>query len=452
MSLAISSFSQNYASLYGGALASDESNTEVSNSTFSGNTSDGDGGGLEASGSRPLALTNCTVVNNTLTGAGRGDNIFTGSANSNVNIRLKNSIIAGATANNCNASVTSLGNNIESSDSCGLASASDLRNTDPMLDTIGNNGGPTKTHALLSGSPAVDSGSASGCPSVDQRGFIRPQDGDGNGGPACDIGAVEQSFAGVSIRANASILSESSGTAATFTVSRQGDLGVPLSVRFSISGSAALNSDFSMSLAPPATILIPIGADSATITLTPVNDSVAEADESVTLTLGAGPGYAVTSPSSATVSIISDEVVLPNQGTPNSPDSTLTIGEALDLNLNWRTSGHKSWVAQRTITHDGSDAVQAGPVPLKKASSLSASIVGPAKVSFWWKTISAKNDKLSFSIGRKVLASRGGNGNWQKRTFKLPKGKHALRWSFKPTSKASASKSVAYLDEVSIAK
>ena len=49
------------------------------------------------------------------------------------------------------------------------------------------NGGPTQTHALLPGSPAIDAGgtSANGCPATDQRGFPRPQGG------ACDIGAFE---------------------------------------------------------------------------------------------------------------------------------------------------------------------------------------------------------------------------------------------------------------------
>ena len=71
-----------------------------------------------------------------------------------------------------------------------------------ILDpTLANNGGPTQTHALVQGSPAIDAGGpacpdATGAPlSTDQRGEPRPVDGDGDGTPACDIGAVELQLA-----------------------------------------------------------------------------------------------------------------------------------------------------------------------------------------------------------------------------------------------------------------
>jgi len=64
--------------------------------------------------------------------------------------------------------------------------------TDPLLGPLANNGGSTQTHALLTGSPAIDAGNAGGCTDnlgvvlkTDQRGFHRPI------GLHCDIGAVE---------------------------------------------------------------------------------------------------------------------------------------------------------------------------------------------------------------------------------------------------------------------
>jgi hypothetical protein len=51
---------------------------------------------------------------------------------------------------------------------------------------LGKNGGPTPTHALLIGSPAIDAGTAEGCPATDQRGVLRPQ------GKACDMGSLER--------------------------------------------------------------------------------------------------------------------------------------------------------------------------------------------------------------------------------------------------------------------
>lgn len=57
---------------------------------------------------------------------------------------------------------------------------------DPLLGPLANNGGPTTTHALLAGSPAIDAGTSEGCPATDQRGVARPQ------GSACDIGSFER--------------------------------------------------------------------------------------------------------------------------------------------------------------------------------------------------------------------------------------------------------------------
>ena len=57
---------------------------------------------------------------------------------------------------------------------------------DPKIGPLADNGGPTKTRALLSGSPAIDAASAAACPATDQRGVARPQ------GAGCDIGSFEK--------------------------------------------------------------------------------------------------------------------------------------------------------------------------------------------------------------------------------------------------------------------
>lgn len=69
---------------------------------------------------------------------------------------------------------------------------------DPQLGPLADNGGPTQTHALPAGSPAIDAGNAGGCRdslgallTADQRGFARTVDGDADGTAICDIGAYE---------------------------------------------------------------------------------------------------------------------------------------------------------------------------------------------------------------------------------------------------------------------
>jgi len=109
---------------------------------------------------------------------------------------LDRSIIVGSCAI---PSLTSGGHNIGTDGTCNLTDPTDLPSTDPMLGPLQDNGGPTATHALLPGSPAIDAIPAADCtwdddgdpetPEVplrsDQRGAWRPQGG------GCDIGAVE---------------------------------------------------------------------------------------------------------------------------------------------------------------------------------------------------------------------------------------------------------------------
>jgi hypothetical protein len=67
-----------------------------------------------------------------------------------------------------------------------------------ILGPLQNNGGPTQTHALVAGSPAIDAGDPDGCRDsvkallrTDQRGFARHADGNKDGTIRCDTGAYE---------------------------------------------------------------------------------------------------------------------------------------------------------------------------------------------------------------------------------------------------------------------
>jgi hypothetical protein len=143
-------------------------------------------------------MTNVTITDNVADNDGDGAGDGGGVAHDGGSLSFKNTLIAGNTdaggqAPDCSGTVTSQGFNLlGNSTGCTLTpTTGDLVGTganpiDPLLGPLQNNGGPTLTHALLPGSPAIDA-VTSGCPppTTDQRGVARPQ------GAACDIGAYE---------------------------------------------------------------------------------------------------------------------------------------------------------------------------------------------------------------------------------------------------------------------
>jgi hypothetical protein len=171
------------------------------NTTVSGNRASGAAGGIWNSGG--LRLLNCTVASNFVFGniynrptSGGGvwnwfDNIDVG------DFQCRNTIIAGnhSTLTNCtfcpddiSGYMGSFGHNLIQNANGWLnagSEPSDLVGVDPLLGPLQDNGGPTWTHALLRGSPAIDAGDPAGAPSTDQRGLPRPQ------GAGFDIGAFE---------------------------------------------------------------------------------------------------------------------------------------------------------------------------------------------------------------------------------------------------------------------
>jgi hypothetical protein len=184
--------SENSAYEAGSALYDNgEGHVWLANVTVAGNTvSIGDGSILI--GSASLAdIWSSTIAHNTSLAGTRPAGLVNAGTTSVVN-----TILAFNSNDECfvySGAIVDMGNNIESDASCGLGWT---QNTDPMLGPLGDNGGPTRTMALLPGSPALEVGWNTFCglypvESLDQRGWSRPIDADGDGYSGCDIGAYE---------------------------------------------------------------------------------------------------------------------------------------------------------------------------------------------------------------------------------------------------------------------
>lgn len=198
----------------------------ITNSTITGNTASGTGGGIFNDGGGNLTVVNSTIAANTATYGGGG--IF----NQNSTLKLKNTIVAqnsilnGNTAKDIFGAFVSQGYNLiqDRTGTSGFISTDLPAGTNPLLGSFSDNNGPTKTFPLLAGSPAIDVIAAGNCTvSIDQRGAARPFN------TLCDIGAYEfgataptfsQTFSSNSNPANVS-------QTVTFTVSVSSNLNSP---------------------------------------------------------------------------------------------------------------------------------------------------------------------------------------------------------------------------------
>lgn len=203
----------------GGILSSNSSSLSIESSTISNNTSETTGGGITANLGSSLSISNSTIsTNNTI---GNGGGIFLSIENATIiNSTITNntsSVGSGVTATSATVTVmigntiiaenngsgdafgtfVSLGNNLIGAGDLAIGFVNNVNGDqvgtgvspiDPLLGPLVNNGGPTLTHALLPGSPAIDAGNNANAPGpFDQRGpgFLRIVNG------IVDIGSFE---------------------------------------------------------------------------------------------------------------------------------------------------------------------------------------------------------------------------------------------------------------------
>jgi CSLREA domain-containing protein len=188
----------------GGGLTLDPSaSNAVRNSTLSGNGSTGlnVGGGCEppqipCPSSGGTTLDNVTITGHSGVAVNDRFTVFPSGGSFAIPVTARNSVLAG-NGSECDSELVSGGYNLlQTLTGCTVTgdTTGNVVGAPAVLGPLASNGGPTQTHALLAGSPAINAGNPAApgsgggaCLATDQRAVARP------GGPRCDMGAFESS-------------------------------------------------------------------------------------------------------------------------------------------------------------------------------------------------------------------------------------------------------------------
>ena len=273
----------------GGGIAIESSTVTLRNSTVSGNTAGVNGGGIAVhNGSgRTVTIYNATVADNHAGGLGGAPYRDT-SADA---VRIVNSLIATNTASaspDVSGAFIDFGSNLvgDGTGSSGLGGnlvGTAASQIDPVIGPLADNGGPTLTHALLTGSPAIEGVTYASnfvLPN-DQRGVSRPQ------GNQRDIGSFEWIWPPqLTLTIRSTLLNETgTGTSTTGYVTRPSSSDLSAAVMVTLA-----NGDTS-ELSLPASVVIPAGSTvSSFFAVSAVDDGIVDGDQVVAVTASAA-GY-----------------------------------------------------------------------------------------------------------------------------------------------------------------
>ncbi|HVV00186.1 MAG TPA: hypothetical protein VHH88_02420, partial [Verrucomicrobiae bacterium] len=118
-------------------------------------------------------------------------------------------------------------------------------------------------------------------------------------------------------------------------------------------------------------------------------------------------------------------------------------------NLDWRTWGANSWFEETTNTHNGISAAQSGTIGNSQETWLTASVNGPGRLSFWWRTSSEPQfDWLEFYINQSLQDRISGESGWQSRVFNVPPGSNILAWHYTKDVDGARGLDAAWVSEV----
>ena len=199
----------------------------------------------------------------------------------------------------------------------------------------------------------------------------------------------------VSVAVSPSSVLENGTPNLIYTFTRSSLTSDPLTVNFTVSGTATLATDYTQSGASTfsgggsGSVTFGFGQTTASVTINPKADAMVELDETVVLTLTSGTGYTVSATAIATGTITNDDALstvtlavspasVMENGSPNmSYTFTRTGSTALGLTVNFTVGGTATFVSDYTQTGAGTFSASAGSVSFGFGQSTATVIVNP---------------------------------------------------------------------------
>jgi len=194
----------------------------------------------------------------------------------------------------------------------------------------------------------------------------------------------------VTVTASTPQATEAGTVAGVFTVTRSGDTSLPLTVQYTIAGTALAGADY---VSLPGTVTIEAASTTATVSVVPIDDTAYESNESVILTLVANAAYTIAAPSTGTVTVVSNDlppdlvvsaVSVPatagidvdlvashttkNQGTGGAPASST----AFYLSTNGALDAADVWLGSRPVLPLGPGATEISSTAVRIPASTAA--------------------------------------------------------------------------------
>ena len=132
------------------------------------------------------------------------------------------------------------------------------------------------------------------------------------------------------------------------------------------------------------------------------------------------------------------------------PTSPLPLCEALDnCDFAFTSGGSAEWFGQTTISNDGVDAAQSGPIRHNQQTWVQTTIQGPGIIKFYWKVSTEENfDKLTFLINDVEKLSISGNSDWQQVEFTIEEESEVYaKWIYSKDQSNGSGLDAAWLDQ-----